>query len=852
MPVPRTRSNSKSSAPQPDAPASAPSLATPADVATSGYPGKPAEKGKAVPKGLHFKSGTGNTYTGSSVPKGKQRVPAPSASPASSTVSSNAFGPLAVFQEGQSEDEDEQTLEEQLARELVGADELNALYDPSPTPDLHPPSPPPESASGFEGTSNAAPAKTPDAMKAIARKLAGRPATIAPVQNSTSSGNISSGPSLPWSAAVVAAAASPFLTPIAGHTAPINGGATSSTASQPTMTTVAPTIATPAASAATIGGVTHNAAIPPLTPAVAPTTLAPFDGVPTSVAFSSAAPTAAPAGTAPSITIAAPTAAVAPLATVPTATTATTASPTVGPSSSAPPTVTVSTPAVASINALTTAVPVAAATPASGTAHPVVVAAPAPASTFATVTAATPSAPTTRSSTRRAQAAGATLVSVTPTTTPAPAPATITSTAPAAVPPPPVAPAAAPTVPVYVAHAVATTAPVLQPVAAPIAPANVAPAIAPAVPAAPVAAPPAAMIPHQGLVAPVAIPTGVAPGVNGAPAAVAGLQCTPPPPGGFHPVYGWNHKNIESNLTPRQATGWRNMQDDRVLIYEHNGSHHRATIPPGDFIERAKNALAQYFNCPAPLIGPAEAETTPALYDPPFLNMLSRFPLQHLQTLINQGCWSFPNVTFYVMSHPPEISPFLFTLDGLLYGPSQQDALDVANLVAAKIAGDAAAQAFLLRVHDNYPAAANPMQHFISTIRVSPMELSNSGGSVRTAWTVTAQPPTANVDEHNTWIATVSNVDFDTVMHYVGKAMSPPLFCNGCKSLGHPTGRCPTLGVPGIHVATPAAPAQPPANTVSTTAEETTRGRGGGRGRARAAKGGRGSQARRPARGRGF
>ncbi|KAJ7497833.1 hypothetical protein B0H11DRAFT_2384614 [Mycena galericulata] len=830
-------------------PASAPSLATPVDVATLGYPGKPAEKGKAVPKGLHFKTGTGNTYTGSSVPKGKQRAPAQSASPASSTVSSNAFGPLAVFREGQSEDEDEQTLEEQLARELVGADELNALYNPSPTTDLHPPSPPSESASGIEGTSNAAPAKTSDAMKVIARKLAGRPVTIAPVQNPMSSGSISSGPSLPWSAAVVAAAASPFLAPIAGHTAPIDGGATSSTASQPTATIVAPTIATttPTASAATIGGFTPSAAIPPLTPAVAPTTLAPFNGVPTSVAFSSAAPTAAPAGTAPTVSIAAPTAAVTPLVTVPTATIA---SPTVGLSSSAPPAITAPTPAAASINALTTTVPVAAATPASGTAHPVVVTAPAPAATFAAVTTATPSALTTRSSTRRAQAAAASTAGQCQCYSRCdPSSGACDHYLHRAR---RHAPAAAPTVPVNVAHAVAATAPVLQPVAAPIVPANVAPAIAPAVPAAPVAAPPAAMIPHQGLVAPVAIPTGVAPGVNGAPAAAAGLQCTPPPPGGFHPVYGWNHKNIETNLTPRQATGWRNMQDDRVLIYEHNGSHHLATSPPSDFIERAKNALAQYFNCPAPLIGPAEAETTPALHDPPFLYMLSRFPLQHLQTLINQGCWSFPTVTFYVMSHPPEISPFLFTLDGLLYGPSQQDALDVANLVAATIGGDAAAQAFLLRVHDNYPAVANPMHHFISTIRVSPLELSNTGGSVRTAWTVTAHPPTANVDEHNTWITILSNIDFPTVMYYVGKPISPPLFCNGCKSLGHPTGRCPTFKVPGIHVAAPTAPTLPPVNTETNTAEGSARGRGGGRGRARAGKGGRGSQARRPARGRGF
>ncbi|KAJ7501898.1 hypothetical protein B0H11DRAFT_2224261 [Mycena galericulata] len=820
MPVPRTRSNSKSSAPQPDAPASAPTLATPAEVATTGYPGKRAEKGKAVPKGLHFKNGTGNTYTGSSVPKGKQRAPTHSTSPASSTVSSNAFGPLAVFQEGQSDDEDEHTLEEQLARDLVGADELNALYPLPPTSNLQPPSPPPESASRTEESPSAVPTKSFDAIKEIARKLAGRPSTPVPAPSNTNSG-----PTLPWSAAVVAAATSPFLAPMSADAAPNNGSLTNATATN----------------GATTSGLATTDAIPPV---VAAPTIAP--SAPASAA-------AAPAVSAPIITTAPTTT----ITAAPPATVSTVTGPLVGTSPTA-----VSSGDMHPATAVPSTSPVA--PPANQTtnaASPAATVTTAPAATFATVAAAAPSAPTTRSSTRRAQAAAAAPANanVVPTAPPAPAPAAATAPVPA---PMSVAPAAAaPTIAANVAHTATATAPAptpapptaIIPAAAPAVAANVAHALAPpGPPIAPAVLPPAALIPHQGLVAPVAVPTGVAPGVNGAPVAAAGLQCTPPPPGGFHPVYGWNHKNIESNTTARQAVGWRNMQDDRVLIYEYNGSHHSATTPPSDFLERAKNALVQHFNCPAPLIGPAEAESAPALYEPPFLYMLSRLPLQHLQTLINQGCWSFPTVTFYVMPHPPEISPFLFTLDGLLYGPSQQDALEVANLVAAEISGDTAAQAFLSRVHDNYPATANPMQHFISTLRVSPMELSNPGGSVRTAWTVTAQPPTTNVDEHNTWIATVSNIDFPTVMYYVGKAMSPPLFCNGCKSLGHPTGRCPTLKVPGIHVTVPTTPTQPPANTESNPAEGSSRGRGGGSGRARAAKKGRGSQARRPARGRGF
>jgi hypothetical protein len=63
-----TRSNSKSGPPGPVPEVlAAPPLATPGDIANGGDPGKPSDKGK-VPKGLHFKSGTGNTYSMSGIP----------------------------------------------------------------------------------------------------------------------------------------------------------------------------------------------------------------------------------------------------------------------------------------------------------------------------------------------------------------------------------------------------------------------------------------------------------------------------------------------------------------------------------------------------------------------------------------------------------------------------------------------------------------------------------------------------------------------------------------------------------------------------------------------------------------
>jgi hypothetical protein len=151
-------------------------------------------------------------------------------------------------------------------------------------------------------------------------------------------------------------------------------------------------------------------------------------------------------------------------------------------------------------------------------------------------------------------------------------------------------------------------------------------------------------------------------------------------------------------------------------------------------------------------------------------------PLPHLQTMINQVLWSFPDVTFIALPYPPPISRILGTVDGLLYTNTNQNAVAVATLVATTMANNAAAQSFLTCINDNYPVGVNPMAHFVGSILVYPIELTNSGGSTRTAWNITADPPTTNVQHQATWNDIFNATDFPTTMHYVGKVVKPPLF----------------------------------------------------------------------------
>ncbi|KAJ7139966.1 hypothetical protein C8R43DRAFT_955049 [Mycena crocata] len=770
--APRTRSNSKTSTTAPTPEATAPTLATPASVATTGYPDKPVNKGKTPINAFHFsRKPVSNNYTGSSTTKEKPRT----SSTASSARSSNSFGVLTALEETPAGNSDEFTIDEQVARELIGADKLDAVFEaegagqdsigtaaPSSTASSPSSASPTSSEISEAGrvvidkgkgrASSNEKATHTDVMKELARKLAGRPFQSIPAPTATPSTS-----SVPWSAAVVAATqrgsaaiisvddsspvtpqngSSPFLSPI------------------PTLGAAPAVFAPPAIPSS---NATSVSAAPVPTPAPIPTQPAPVEQ---------------PGVQAPTISMTSPGS-----------------------------------------------------------------------STFAAVAAAPAptSAPITRAQTQRAAAAmiggSATLANAVPGNFQTPP--TIT------VPAPP--PINAPTAP-----AIAPAAPIIAPVAPTIVHATYA--------AAPAMVPAAAMV-AGGLVAPAVMPAGAAPAAaQGGPMVAAPPPLMPVPAGGFPPVHGWNARNVFTNVSDRTNIAWTGLAGDKILIYEFDGSHPLVVPAPANFFERAKNAIARYFSCPPPLICPAEPIVDPThLHEAPFIHVLNNLAQQNLQTLIDRHFWSFPDVSFFAMPFPPATSTFVCTLDGFLFMNTQPDAVAVATTVAIAIRDEPKAQTFLARTHDNYPAGVDAMTHFISTLRVTAQELSNPGGSTRVAWNVTAEPPTADIDQHNEWLAIINGMVFHTPMHYVGKPILPPLACNRCMSLGHPSGRCLLPSLPGFNGPQVASTAMAP-NVTPAPAQApvpVNNGPGGGRGRGGHAPRGRGGRGggrggRRRARGRGF
>ncbi|KAJ7451667.1 hypothetical protein FB451DRAFT_1283926 [Mycena latifolia] len=199
------------------------------------------------------------------------------------------------------------------------------------------------------------------------------------------------------------------------------------------------------------------------------------------------------------------------------------------------------------------------------------------------------------------------------------------------------------------------------------------------------------------------------------------------------------------------------------------------------------------------------------------------------QALVDALCWSVAGgKTLFIIPYSPNPCPFLMTLEGLLFDDSPLAAVDVTTLVAETIMGAFDAQNYLALVNDAYPAGTHPMAHFVSTIRVVAIKYD---GLI--AWNVTAQPPSLLVDSNHAWVSVVTTLTYFSEMHANGTAITPPLRCGGCRSLGHIGDDCPLRLTPGWNENTPTANI----NRHGTTAPR-GRGRGGRGGGNRGARGG--------------
>ncbi|KAJ7626722.1 hypothetical protein B0H17DRAFT_1218558 [Mycena rosella] len=158
--------------------------------------------------------------------------------------------------------------------------------------------------------------------------------------------------------------------------------------------------------------------------------------------------------------------------------------------------------------------------------------------------------------------------------------------------------------------------------------------------------------------------------------------------------------------------------------------------------------------------------------DSPFVYLVKGVSAADCQRLIAQTCWNLlGGTTFFAVPYDAAPSLFLFTIDGLLYDATE--GVDVATLIVTVVSETNEAQSLLTLIHDAYPADADAMSHFASTIRVLPIALKNSRGGCRIVWNTTAAPPSLDPAANRAWCSLLSTLTFHSEMHYVGRAINP-------------------------------------------------------------------------------
>ncbi|KAJ7443276.1 hypothetical protein FB451DRAFT_1190181 [Mycena latifolia] len=864
--APNTRSRGNSAAAAPAAPL--PANATPANVASSRYPDKGPAKRKTPISSLHFNKTPSNTYTGSSV-KGKARAFAIAHPDARS---SNSFEPLSALEEHTTEEINVADPTGIPVASMVGGGSISS-------PDL--------SNDSISAPITSTPPR--DFAKELARKLDAR----ARASSAPSSAPVS--PSTAPPVATTKLSLSPFLDPVgsaedapsASTTAtgtPAGSPSAATTANAPvgatnpatTERTTAPAACTTAAATDTSTPVLPAVALPnPASKALPSVALANLKESPSNDLAADTSSTGAPLAPTPSASTLAP-ATTAPQA----ATSSTFPQATPDPDDAraaaanefdsaltdaqtaqrAPPSQAARARADCAAAQLLASIALRATTPS--------IVQPAASLPGAAAAGTTPSfaaaviapRPTTRSQPRGptaqpaagAQAAAQPVHNATPHIVHAAQPAVphasgaaaatvhANTANPAPTAPPPAATNANPVNPAPTAAPASsahTSAASPAPGAAPASAAHMS-AVNPAPSAAPTGATnanvsnPAPGAPPAGVAnananavihAPVSTPIGTA--AVAAPVGTTITLYTTPPPGGFQ-LYGWDEKTVREGISDRHLAKWDAPGAPKAFVYEWNAKRHD---PKGTTVEDIKTAVSCIFGCPAPLVGPAEPAVASTTSGGPYVYLMKGLTTAQFKALVDALCWSVAGgKTLFVIPYSPNPCPFLMTLEGLLFDDSPQAVVDVATLVAETIMGAFDAQNYLALVNDAYPAGTPPMAHFVSTIRVVAIKYD---GLV--AWNVTAQPPSLLVDSNHAWVSVVTALTYFSEMHANGTAITPPLRCGGCRSLGHIGNDCPLRLIPGWNENTPAANI----NRNSTTAPH-GRGRGGRGGGNRGARGG--------------
>ncbi|KAJ7831748.1 hypothetical protein B0H13DRAFT_2113174 [Mycena leptocephala] len=274
-----------------------------------------------------------------------------------------------------------------------------------------------------------------------------------------------------------------------------------------------------------------------------------------------------------------------------------------------------------------------------------------------------------------------------------------------------------------------------------------------------------------------------------------GQQYTAPPPDGFPMPQGMD--SPWKNTTPLNRATWAEMKAPKAWVRVYRAKYSENAR---DTVSKLGFVIKRLVNAPTVVIAPPTAneglgERLPA----PWNFLLSSIPKESLKRLTDQGLWSTPTITFFVIPFDAPTPNYIMTLQNLTANDDEEGAKFVARIVRDKLKSIKEASEFVVNhsSKDDEKAATT----FLDTIFVTPLEIALPGGGTDVVFNIyCVPPPSLSFSDFLKWTSSARNIRYDTASHGSGVARTgrDQLFCVGCKGYDHPTGLCPILRIIGI------------------------------------------------------
>ncbi|KAF8053964.1 hypothetical protein FPV67DRAFT_1461777 [Lyophyllum atratum] len=253
------------------------------------------------------------------------------------------------------------------------------------------------------------------------------------------------------------------------------------------------------------------------------------------------------------------------------------------------------------------------------------------------------------------------------------------------------------------------------------------------------------------------------------------------------------------NVSRDLVTQWSALDEVKLLLRPY-----RAVFDenPQEAVHRAEDMLMLALGEGARNIvisPPAQANKDPFRFPSPYPFLVSGITHAAAQELLDLRILSSDKATFFFDPFHPQNPRHLITIRGLTFRDTEEAAIQVADIVRARLVATPAVASY---IHDHLmitdaTAASSAFASLRATSIVASLPRAKGGNQL--LWNIDWDPPQVKITDYFKLVHLVQGIMFPTVTRGTGIALINDLVfrCVGCKSMAHPTPLCPIPEIQG-------------------------------------------------------